>query len=105
MHVQRIHTAIGSHVEPPLDQTWSQIQKLRWHAAVVEVDNDFQGIEISKAHLSRRIMGRWVRVPDVYEIAVGSGGGSGAYTFSQAWDYLNGVSAGMRAMRQQVASR
>ena len=37
--VQRIHSANGSHIEPPLESDWSDLEKLRWRAAVVEHDN------------------------------------------------------------------
>lgn len=38
MQVKRIHHPSGSDIEPPLDQRWSDFDKLRWHAAVVKED-------------------------------------------------------------------
>lgn len=41
--IRRIVTARGSHIEPPLDDAWTDLQKLQWHAAVILVDT---GLEI-----------------------------------------------------------
>lgn len=41
MIVQRVTTETGSHIEPPLDQDASDLDKLRWLAAVVEHDGCF----------------------------------------------------------------
>lgn len=38
MQVQRIRYERGSHIEPPLDEAWSDFDKLRWQAAVVKED-------------------------------------------------------------------
>ena len=40
LDVKRVQTTSGgSHIEPPLQDTWSEIEKLRWHAGVVLVDS------------------------------------------------------------------
>lgn len=38
--VRRVENPRGSHIEPPLDQSWSPLDKLRWNARVVEIDSD-----------------------------------------------------------------
>jgi hypothetical protein len=37
--VARVEDDSGTHIEPPLDQSWSEIQKLQWAAAVAELDS------------------------------------------------------------------
>lgn len=36
--VRRVVTGTGSHIEPPLDPAWPDLDKLRWKAAVVLVN-------------------------------------------------------------------
>lgn len=96
MSVERIQTERRSHIVPEFDQRWSALQKLQWHAAVVEVDC---GIRLEVHAGSRRtlIFGKWREVPGSFSIS-GPRFSVAPFTFDGAWDYLNGFSAGVRAV-------
>lgn len=94
MTVTRVHDSGGSHIEPPLDPEWSDIEKMRWQAGVVLVES---GVTV-RINDDARYSVNGVDIP-VIGIQIGSS--STSRTFHAAWDYLNGVSAGAReAMRQ-----
>jgi hypothetical protein len=89
MAVTRVCDDNGSHIEPPLDPSWSEMDKLRWQAGVVIAD---AGVPLritfdDTARLNRN----GVDIP-VYGLRIG--GWHSARGFHDMWDYLNGVSAG-----------
>lgn len=89
MTVTRVHTAGGSHIEPPLDPSWSEMDKLRWQAGVVIAD---AGVPLRiTLDDTARLTRNGVNVP-VYGLRVG--GWHSVRGFDDMWDYLNGVSAG-----------
>lgn len=83
--VQRISTEHGSHIIPALDEAWPEIERLRWYAAVTELD---VGCPV---RISCEFPG------PKYAVVVGSV--SATLGFRDAWLYLTGVAAGacMRA--------
>jgi hypothetical protein len=92
--VQRVVDGRSSWIEPPLDESWPDLERLRWHAAVVCLDAGAPPgtVEVEEARL-------WVggdAVPDVYNVRR-AGASIGVFTFGRAWDYLNGWSDGFRA--------
>ena len=94
MTVARIRDDRGSHIAPPLEQSWSDLEKLRWQAGVVLVDSGVR-VRISD---DARASSNGVDIP-VLGILIGRS--STSRTFRAAWDYLNGVSAGAcEAIRQ-----
>jgi ABC-type Fe3+ transport system substrate-binding protein len=102
MEVQRVHEGNGSHIEPPLEQSWDDLTKLRWHAGVVKADSGVAAHIMPGAMSEKAVLGvvgpyrtRW----DIYAIRVGNASHS-AYTFREAWDFLNGVETGARAVRE-----
>lgn len=107
MMVRRVSHDSGSHVEPPLDQAWSDLEKLRWHAGVVEADSGVRAFIIPRAMTEKAVLGlvgpfrtRW----DLYSIRIGNSSHS-AFNFNEAWDFLNGVDAGANAARESAVSR
>lgn len=84
-HVERVHgPGGGSHIEPPLDQTWTDAAKLAWHAAIVNADTGLT-IRISTGG---------------YRFNISTpGAGTGPLDFHSAWTYLNGIDHGVRAAR------
>lgn len=88
LDVKRVQTTSGgSHIEPPLQDTWSEIEKLRWHAGVVLVDS---GVRVTINDSERySVNGR-----DVPVIGIQVGNTMTSKRFDDAWNYLNGVSAG-----------
>lgn len=91
--VERVTTASGSHIEPPLQQYWSSLRKLRWWAAVAEAD---EGIAISVEKSQY-----WINnIPQFgyFDVA-----GSGPMRFDAAWTFINGMCAGARASTRVTA--
>lgn len=94
MRVARIHTVNGdgvsSRVEPPLGPEASEVDQLRWKAAVCEMDT--------------RVPVRIDHIPDMragrrFFVTVGLSGGS-AMSFSDAWQLLSGVELGAQEARR-----
>ncbi|MBI0293317.1 hypothetical protein JBE04_02080 [Streptomyces sp. PRKS01-29] len=88
--VTRTHDATGSHIEPPLDQSWDEPTKLAWHAAVIAHDT---GITVQVHHHSN----------DRYGICIGdmSAGGQtivGGHTYQSAWEFVGAVGIGAEAV-------
>ena len=97
MKVRRIHHASGSRIEPPLDQSWSDLEKLRWHAAVIEHDT---GAPV-RIDTARYWIGA-VLQRGFYDITLG-GTNIGPLSYNAAWDYLNGIAIGARyAVRKET---
>ncbi|UAW08338.1 hypothetical protein SEA_WHITNEY_91 [Gordonia phage Whitney] len=90
MTVTRVRDDNGSHIEPPLDSDWSELDKLRWKAGVVIADAGVP-LRISLDD-STRLSRNGVDVPGIYGLKIG--GWHSARGFHDMWDYLNGVSAG-----------
>ncbi|QMU19333.1 hypothetical protein [Gordonia rubripertincta] len=89
MAVTRVHTENGSHIEPPLNPDWSELDKLRWKAGVVIAD---AGVPLRiTLNDNARYTSDGVDIP-VYGLQLGSM--STSRRFHAMWDYLNGVSAG-----------
>lgn len=96
MDVTRVHTERGSHIEPEFDPDWPERVKLEWHAAVTAHDTGLR-VEVFNAQL-------WVddvKQEGLYCIAVGSSSAS-AFTYREAWTYLNGISTGAWAKEKAL---
>lgn len=76
--VRRVETATGSHIEPRLEDRWTDDQKIAWKAAVVGVDS---GMTVN---VKRSQDGYTVMLPRTY---IG-----GPCRFNEAWHVLNVVS-------------
>ena len=95
MDVTRIEDATGSHIEPPLDETWDDLTKLTWHAAVITHDT---GIPIHVGYYGGR-----------YGIQVGDArsGGShslGGRSYDSAWTLIVGIHLGAQAAQGQASN-
>lgn len=84
MVVERIAGVRGSHIEPPLDQAWSNLEKLRWQAGVVLVDSGVS-VDVGLAP-GRRAM--YSLSGDCWTV--------GHFDFHACWLYLNGVEKGAK---------
>lgn len=94
--VRRIEDGNGaSHVEPPLDQTLSDLEKLRWHAAVTTLDTGLRVL----VHPMNDVMGR-VK----YSIQV-ENGSMASMPYEDAWLYISGVSNGASFMKEKLCGR
>lgn len=88
MKVERVHTEHGSHIEPPLDPTWSKLDKLIWKAACIEHDSGLR-LEIEERPNGFTIM------------SPGTGFGSACYSYVTAWNRMNGLEAGAEMYQRQ----
>ena len=93
VEVRRVEDGQFTNVEPEFDGTWPKLTKLEWRCAVVELDCGIRP-RVGPAHL--HIGG--VLQPDHFCIAVG-GSSISSLSFLDAWTYLNGIEAGVRAAR------
>jgi hypothetical protein len=89
--VVRVETANGSHIEPQLDQEWSNLDKLRWHLAVCLHD---AGADPELMHVEPGNMTINGRAVEAYQLLhpCGTFGGGG---FHEMWDLINGVQIGL----------
>ncbi|MCF3939927.1 hypothetical protein [Gordonia tangerina] len=90
MTVTRVRYVGGSHIEPPLDPDWSEMDKLRWHAGAVIADAGVP-LRITLDDHSR-LSCNGVDVPRMYGLTLGTW--QSIHSFHDMWDYLNGVRAG-----------
>jgi hypothetical protein len=95
MDVKRVvHDNGGSHIEPPLDPAWSDLDKLRWHAGVLKADT---GVEVSivTGSTKRLVGGHWAAIHGLYGYNVGGSSG-GTMTFDVMWSWINGLERGWK---------
>lgn len=79
--------------DPPMDESWSDLVKLKWHAALVRSKT---GINVTVHRQPQDHQG------DYYQTTLR---GTGwfivtVHTYRNAWTYLNGVEAGAKAAQQ-----
>jgi hypothetical protein len=99
MHVVRVQDDTGTHIEPALDQTWDEVTKLRWHAAVVAHDTGLR-IELHP-HLGED--GHYQYGVNIGEI---DGGGLSSFNvgaYLDAWYALTHISIGAESVRRAIA--
>lgn len=80
----------GTRIEPALDQKWTDVEKLAWHAAVVALDTGLPVSVYGGASNGRR---------QLYGVTTGSSSHA-SYSFDEAWIFLNGLRAGVQASRR-----
>lgn len=96
-HVKRVHDDNGSHIEPPMDNNWPDIDKLRWWAAVAEADTG-KDLVVEHAHLQRRTTNwrgveKWEPVPGEYAV-LHDGHYATTGNYHHTWTWINGFVAG-----------
>lgn len=89
--VVRVETENGSHVEPPLDPEWSNLDKLRWHLAVVLHD---VGVDPELIHVepARSTSGGVPYESYSLHYAHSTFGGP---SFHNMWNLINGIGIGL----------
>jgi hypothetical protein len=95
--VRRVHEEAGSHIEPPLDDGWSDLDKLRWHLAVALHDARLPEhlASVEPGHVTRN----GVPIAGLYNIRYRSvagrtNGSWGAGDFRSTWSLINGIGLG-----------
>lgn len=97
MKARRVYADDGSsHIEPPLDQEWSDLEKLKWKA---EVSSDDSGLEIHVAPGQYYIEDE--RQPYFYTVNLPHSS-SGPHTFNEAWTHMNGIVSGAQEVRRSL---
>ena len=94
----------GSHVEPPLLQSWDELTKLSWKAGTVWAATGVRVHIMPGAMSEPVILGRFgpvVTRQDRFALRIGASS-IAAFDYRSAWDYLNGVEAGAAAMRNEL---
>lgn len=99
--MQRIHTERGSHIEPPLDQDWTALEKLRWHLSVALHDAEQPDDLMDVREADYRING--VR-QEAYDVT-GPSGSCGALGFHETWVLIHGIGYGLELGRNDVGVR
>ncbi|QVJ00344.1 hypothetical protein KGD82_16415 [Nocardiopsis eucommiae] len=89
----------GNHgrIEPAFDQAWDRLTKLRWVAALTEMDTGLR-IRVYPGYSATLRNGEWVPATGVYDVLVT--GHSGQFTYHDAQRFLDGVTVGARAYRR-----
>jgi len=85
----RITTGRGSHIVPPLDQDWSALLKLEWHASIASMDT---GLEIRVSQTDKSF-------PSTYMVTIVGASAHSDCPFDAAWTLINGIASGGRAVR------
>ena len=85
----------GAHPEPPLDDRWDDLTKLRWNAALIEHQTGIRVVVSTGGHQTLR-HGAWVDEPGRYSLQVG-GSSISSFDFRGAWDVMIGVELGAQA--------
>lgn len=98
MKVAIVPTAGGGSVPvPELNQSWSDLMKLKWLAALVSGETGLS-VTVGKA----RYWSGGIPQRGYYSIGMRYGrtsSAAGPYDYSSAWVYLNGIQAGAVAMQ------
>lgn len=99
MNVRRVENASGSHIEPPLDDSWDDLRKLCWHLAVTLHD---AGLPQS-GMVVRLLTGGTEPLDDfpMYQLGI-PGYSVGPLSYTAMWDVINGVEFGVRAAREAM---
>ena len=84
MDVRRSDFGTGSHIEPPLDSRWSDLDQLAWQAGVVRADT---GIVV---HIREMTPGQFALTARTADGSIGIS----ARDFVSLWSYLSAMSLG-----------
>lgn len=96
MDVMRVHHRGGSWIEPALDHSWPEKQKLQWKAAVVAADT---GLFVTVEQINDQSS-----AAPLYAVRIGESGHM-ARPYSRAWDLLSGVAVGAAEMANKTAQQ
>ena len=94
MTAVRVQTERGSHIDPPLDPSWTRLEKLRWHAEVASFDT---GLTIL-VNPTKKLM------PQTFMVTIVGHSGHSDRPFNDAWTLINGISSGASAVRLDVSA-
>lgn len=95
--VRRVPTGTGSEIDPPLDDSWDDLTKLRWHLAATLLDASLAADSLS-VQLMRGGYGSDDGFP-MYQLGR-PGYCMGPLSYTAMWDVINGVEFGARAAQE-----
>lgn len=106
MEVQRIihegpYGPTGSHIEPPFEESWSELEKLQWKAGVVKADTGLH-VQVTEGGVSVKRLGRWVPLKGVYGLTIDHSLAVSSMPYRDAWTYMNGMMAAGRVLNRQT---
>ncbi len=96
--VRRVCTSTGSRIDPPLEDAWGDLQKLRWKAAVAQVDC---GVAVTVNNANYTVNGK----PYPAFVVGVEGASSGPHSVGTAWAVINGIIYGAGAVRRESVLR
>ena len=101
--VTQVIEQFGSHIEPPLESYWAQLEKLRWHAAVAEIRTGLIPIQVVERKLDLN-----VHLKDQSPFRFGikfspCQSPMWTTTYTQAWDFITHLMWGIEAYKYQLS--
>lgn len=96
--VRRVKEGSVSSVVPAFDKRWPDLEQLKWHAAVTELDAGLPPGTIQVSEAEYRIAG--VRQRGYFNLQV-PGVTAGPVGFNHAWSEVNGIGLGAQIPRPQ----
>jgi len=93
--LSRVETENGSHIEPAYNDRWSEVVRISWLLAVIEID---YGLRAKVYDSNYRIGAHRVKPPH-YGVALPGISMDGG-TFPELWRMLNNLGTGYRIGRQ-----
>jgi hypothetical protein len=104
MSVTRIRDESVSRIDPPLDPAWPVLKRLRWWAAIAEMDSGI-AVDVYPSETYTKVGSRWLRDHGLYDYSTDTSSGGGL-SESGMRCFLLGVSTGAQHVRlaQGVAS-
>lgn len=84
--VRRVKDPTGSHVEPPLQDFWSSLEKLQWRSSLLRFET---GLSVSVCEMES----------GGFSIQCGPSS-IGSFDFHEAWLFLTGISSGALEVRR-----
>lgn len=92
----------GSHVEPPFNESWTEREKIDWHAAITEFDSGIE-VVVSTGGSSRRVLGKLRPIGGVYGFILGGGVmATSERPYLDCCTFLHGLSVGANLVRRQM---
>ena len=90
-------------VRPAYDESWSDLKKLEWWAAVKTFDTGLK-VTVSNRRAGRTRRGKFRADPSLFSFSY-PGASEGTYYFSAATAWLQGFDAGATSMRAKQNDR
>lgn len=98
MSAKRVQDRTGSHIEPELDESWSDLEKLRWNCGVAKADADIVLRVESPSRNGWSIGGGPVHHAP-FQITWANNSGMDCESLDEGWRIINALTAGAELYR------